>query len=257
MASKTLKQANQLINHGETEEAKMLLLQYVRQDSSNEEAWLKLASLLSGKHRIDCLEWALKINPQNEQTRQRLLKLNPQGGYTEADWQKQDYVLSGIPMLDERNHSSGYADLSKDEMIFKPDRTMTFQKSLGISFSFFCAFLYLRWKLHLHVPFLVYLLVNIAVFLVFFVFIYLCLSLHFRIITVTRTQLIIERPKFRLFRKRRIIRIEDVLVKEALEIKLANKELKIRNSEPVSIAFLSEKQMVILAGIISHLQKHP
>lgn len=251
MANKLFRKATQSIKHGETEEAKKYLLEYVRQDSSNEEAWLMLASLLTGQERMDCWEWALKINPQNEHTRELLLKQNPQGGYADANWQKKEYVLTGIPMPDERDKSS------KKLMVFNPDRYLTLRNSVRISFVFVCLFLYLRFKLHLPIPWFPFILINIAIFLVFFVFLYLCLSLHFRVITLTPTQLIIETPKYRLFKKKKVIRIEDVMANEALETKFADGVIKIRNAEPLKILYLSAKQIVILAGTILYYQKHP
>ena len=250
MKNKTLKQAKQLINNYKKEEAKTILLQYVRQDSSNEEVWLLLASLLIGRQRLDCLEWALTINPENEQTRALLLNINPLRGYADPNWKKQDYFLEDIPPLEEESIPSDDKAISDGTVVFKSDISLTMKKSFWISFGLICAFLFLRLRFHLPGSWIAYILINIVVFAVCFVFLYLCLSLHFRDITVTQTQMIIEKPKYRLRKERRIVQIKDVLVEDVLEQNLADKKLQVRNAEPVSIAHLNGNQIIRLVSLV-------
>ncbi len=52
--------------------------------------WLRLAGLVKGKQRLDCLERALHINPKNKQTLRLMKRLSPERAY-----QAMLYINSG------------------------------------------------------------------------------------------------------------------------------------------------------------------
>jgi hypothetical protein len=71
-----LKQGIVALKAGQKAEARRLLKQVVQQDKDNETAWLWLSGTMDTDHeRIRCLRETLRINPNNEQARRGLEKL--------------------------------------------------------------------------------------------------------------------------------------------------------------------------------------
>jgi len=71
-----LAEARQAMQKGDRIQARKLLSQLLLSDPRNEQAWLMMARLGDNeKQVVDCLEWALKINPNNESTRNALVAL--------------------------------------------------------------------------------------------------------------------------------------------------------------------------------------
>jgi hypothetical protein len=75
MTTNTLSQAVKLIKSGEKQAAAKILIQIVKNEPMNENAWLWLAYLVENEKRIYCLQKALEINPLNTKTRKALDKL--------------------------------------------------------------------------------------------------------------------------------------------------------------------------------------
>jgi hypothetical protein len=78
MSEAELKQAIQLIKSGDKQVGKNMLINLVRNDPYDENAWLWLASVTSAEQRIYALQKALAINPHNEKAREYLNRLKPQ-----------------------------------------------------------------------------------------------------------------------------------------------------------------------------------
>lgn len=76
MASEKLIQAVQLIKSGDKQAALLLLKEVVQADPNDENAWLWLHTCVEQvEQKKYCLQRALKINPNNQQARNALLKL--------------------------------------------------------------------------------------------------------------------------------------------------------------------------------------
>jgi hypothetical protein len=75
MPNNTLQDAITLIKAGDRSKALTLLTEILKDDPRNEQAWLWLSTLATGDKRRRCLEKALEINPNNEQARQELMKI--------------------------------------------------------------------------------------------------------------------------------------------------------------------------------------
>jgi peptide/nickel transport system permease protein len=71
-----LGEARQAMQKGDRFQARKLLSQVLLSDKRNEQAWLMMARLGDTEQQVvECLEWALKINPYNESTRTALVAL--------------------------------------------------------------------------------------------------------------------------------------------------------------------------------------
>lgn len=73
--SEKLQQAITLIKSGKKQDGQQLLLQIIKSEPNNEQAWLWMSVVVSEDKRRYCLEKALSINPNNQQARQALAKL--------------------------------------------------------------------------------------------------------------------------------------------------------------------------------------
>jgi hypothetical protein len=77
MTTDTYTHIHQLIATGQKEAAIQLIQEFIRQNAEREILWLRLSVLVKGKQRLDCLEKALTINPNNKQTLRLIERLNP------------------------------------------------------------------------------------------------------------------------------------------------------------------------------------
>ena len=76
MAQDQLRQAIELAQNGQRDEARTLLRRVLAQDKNNEAAWMWLASVAeSQSERIASLQHVLHLNPQNEKARSALAQL--------------------------------------------------------------------------------------------------------------------------------------------------------------------------------------
>ncbi len=76
MSLDRLTEAQLAMQRGERNRARKLLGQVLLSDQHNEQAWLMMARLVDTEQQvIDCLEWALKINPHNTSARVALIAL--------------------------------------------------------------------------------------------------------------------------------------------------------------------------------------
>ncbi len=74
-----LEQAALLIKEGNIEKGKQLLLEVLRQDPKDENAWLWMSRCVSRyDQKKECFERVLKINPQNQYALEGLTRLNQQ-----------------------------------------------------------------------------------------------------------------------------------------------------------------------------------
>ena len=73
--SDNLQQAIALIKSGKRQDGQQLLLQILKNDPNNEQAWLWMSVVVSGDKRRSCLEKVLSINPNNQQAKQALAML--------------------------------------------------------------------------------------------------------------------------------------------------------------------------------------
>jgi Tfp pilus assembly protein PilF len=71
-----LKRAEGLIKEGREDEAREILIQMLKKDQSNDDAWVWLASITENREkRQKCLEEALKHNPNNTTAKRVLQKM--------------------------------------------------------------------------------------------------------------------------------------------------------------------------------------
>lgn len=71
-----LHRAADYIKSGQKKEGGQLLIELLREQPDNEQAWLWLAAAVKGREKkLECLEKVLTINPENEQARKLLAKL--------------------------------------------------------------------------------------------------------------------------------------------------------------------------------------
>jgi hypothetical protein len=76
MDNDLLNQAIQAIKNGDKETGRKILFDLVKREPRNESAWLWLAaSVQSDKQRIDCLKMVLAINPENQNAKIALSKI--------------------------------------------------------------------------------------------------------------------------------------------------------------------------------------
>ena len=83
---KTLKHVDELIKDGREDEARGILIQILKQNPADDEAWVWLASITADREkRQKCLEEALKHNPNNATAKRVLQKMTapPVGPHTE------------------------------------------------------------------------------------------------------------------------------------------------------------------------------
>lgn len=73
--SDELQQAITLIKSGKKQDGQQLLLQIIKSEPNNEQAWLWMSIVVSEDKRRYCIEKALSINPNNQQAKQALAKL--------------------------------------------------------------------------------------------------------------------------------------------------------------------------------------
>ncbi len=73
---KTYKQVDELIKSGREDEAREILIQLLKQNPADDEAWVWLASITADREkRQKCLEEALKHNPNNATAKRVLQKM--------------------------------------------------------------------------------------------------------------------------------------------------------------------------------------
>lgn len=70
-----LGQAITLVKSGQRREARSLLLEILKTDPENEQAWLWLSGVVGKEKQIYCLEKVLSINPNNQTARKALVRL--------------------------------------------------------------------------------------------------------------------------------------------------------------------------------------
>ncbi len=76
MSSDRLADAQLAMKYGNKVKAQRILSQVIRSDPHNEQAWLMMARLVNTEQQvIECLEWALKSNPDNRSTKAALKAL--------------------------------------------------------------------------------------------------------------------------------------------------------------------------------------
>lgn len=76
MTTEKIKDALRAIQTGDKTQGRKLLIESVRSNPQDEDAWLCLADVVEDtKQREECLERVLKINPQNERARLGLAKI--------------------------------------------------------------------------------------------------------------------------------------------------------------------------------------
>ena len=76
MSTDRLGEARQAMQNGDRIQARRLVSQVLFSDQRNEQAWLMMARLGDTEQQVvECLEWALKVNPYNESTRTALVAL--------------------------------------------------------------------------------------------------------------------------------------------------------------------------------------
>lgn len=73
--SEKLQQAITLIKSGKKQDGQQILLQIIKSEPDNEQAWLWMSVVVSEDKRRYCIEKALSINPNNQQAKQALAKL--------------------------------------------------------------------------------------------------------------------------------------------------------------------------------------
>lgn len=77
MANTLLEQAVTFIKAGDTENGKQLLVNVLRQNPKDENAWLWMSRCVTtAEQKKDCFERALKINPENQHAIEGLRRLN-------------------------------------------------------------------------------------------------------------------------------------------------------------------------------------
>ena len=62
----------------------MEIVQFLQRNLQNEALWLCMSGVVEGKQRFDCLERALRINPQNERTFRLMKMVNHKRAYKVA-----------------------------------------------------------------------------------------------------------------------------------------------------------------------------
>ena len=71
--TKTLQRAREAIRRGDKATGQRLLAQVIKANPSNKAAWLWLFAIVDdADQERDCLEWVLRIDPENQAARQRL-----------------------------------------------------------------------------------------------------------------------------------------------------------------------------------------
>jgi len=95
MATRLVLEAITEIKDGKKDNARKLLIEAIKQNSQDEDAWYVMAAVVGNKEqKIECLERVLKINPYNKKASQQLEKIkNPpldNQNYGEESDQKTD-----------------------------------------------------------------------------------------------------------------------------------------------------------------------
>ena len=85
MTSKLVLEAISAIKAGEEGRARKLLLEAIKQNNQDDDAWYVLAAVAPGEdERIECLERAVKINPHNEKAVRLLEELKSPDSQSET-----------------------------------------------------------------------------------------------------------------------------------------------------------------------------
>ncbi len=102
----TLKHADELIKAGREDEARGTLIQMLKQNPADDEAWVWLASITSDREkRQKCLEEALKHNPNNATAKRVLQKMTAPPLEPQPEKQKTGkptpmvHVMCGWPLI--------------------------------------------------------------------------------------------------------------------------------------------------------------
>ncbi len=89
--SPELKQAIKLIKSGQKEAGKEILLQILNEDESNDTAWLWMSATVdTDELRLECLEEALRVNPNNEKAKRGYQKI------TRRIQEKEEKILEDV-----------------------------------------------------------------------------------------------------------------------------------------------------------------
>ena len=81
MSIDRLAEAQLAMQRGDKIQARKILGQVLLVDRNNEQAWLMMARLAdTEKQVVECLEWALKVNPNNRSTQSALVALKRRSG---------------------------------------------------------------------------------------------------------------------------------------------------------------------------------
>ena len=101
-----LKRVDSLIKEGKEDEARGILIQMLKQNPKNDEAWVWLASITSDREkRQKCIEEALKINPNNATAKRVLQKMAAPPVETPAEKPKAQklspmvHIICGWPLI--------------------------------------------------------------------------------------------------------------------------------------------------------------
>ena len=74
--TETIKQAQELIRSKQLPKAQRLLVEYIKQNPTSEEAWYALSTAVDDpRKQIECLQRVLRINPANTEAQSRLMKV--------------------------------------------------------------------------------------------------------------------------------------------------------------------------------------
>ncbi len=72
----SLKKAGDLIREGRTKSARAILLEILREDPENAQAWFMLSYTIPDlEKQINAVQQAMRLKPDSEKARQRLLEL--------------------------------------------------------------------------------------------------------------------------------------------------------------------------------------
>ena len=98
--SNDLKQAANLIKENKEDEARTILLDILKTNAGNDEAWVWLASITADREeRKNYLEEALKYNPRNQTALKSLQKMGVNFVMQSKNVPALAHVLSGWPLL--------------------------------------------------------------------------------------------------------------------------------------------------------------
>ena len=75
-----LRQAEKALHEGRVQDARLMVVEYLRRVPDSEQAWWLLSfAVPEDQQQIDCLQRVLRLNPDNQEARERLAKLEKTG----------------------------------------------------------------------------------------------------------------------------------------------------------------------------------